>query len=266
MSENLEFNRRLIEAKEFEAQQRHTRSIDPLAYSTEFEIALLPKITLLQATLDHVAIQLQSTHQRRILTRLEHNTLAMSQLAFERSASFKLNHKERDAIASTFLLSAVRSALQMIVNPSRHVNSLDLVIKRLSNYHNQPEDFKQFRSWDDPQNISDFLDLSSSQELKLQKGLQARKLHYLCQLSVFTSTPKSPDDYPLSVLVTPDEFFSLSTMWARKPRLWSHNAIVTQSGKLIISKANSGSENIFRRNLGLLADLHLELARLIDWR
>lgn len=264
MTEHLDFGQTLLKATKLASEQRLSRRIDPLAYSLEFEALLLPKITLFQATLDYVALQLQSSHQLRVLTRLEHSTLAASQLAFDRSESFGLSSKERESVSGAFLLGGVQSALKLIVNPSTHYHSLEQAIKRLGGCAKNLDCYKQFLPWDDQQNLSDFLDLSCTQDLKLQEGNKARKLHFLCQLSVFTSTPKHADDYPLSVLVRPDEYFSLSTMWARKPKLWSHNAILTQSGKLITCKPNPAGPSELRKDLGLLADLYLKLGRIIE--
>lgn len=264
MREYPEFKEALRAIQSTESANKVSRSLDPLAYSLEFEKALLPKITLLQATLDYVSLQLQSTHQRRLLTRLEHNIFAMAWLAFERGASFGLDLKEKSAVASAFLSKGLHSALQMIIPVDNRKNTLEAALKRLGGSCSELNIQNQFLPWDDTQNLSDLLDLGSINEIKLRHGLAARKLHYICQLSVFTSTPKKPDDYPLSVLVTPEEYFSLSTMWARKPSLWNRNALVTESGKVVVSRIHADSETVFRRDLGLLADLHLELAHLIQ--
>lgn len=246
-----------------------SRIIDPLAYSLDFEQALFPQITLLQSTLDYVALQLQSTHQRRLLTRLEHNMFATASLAFEQGASFGLDLKQKSELASDFLIKAMRSALQMVIPTDGRSSNIEHILKRLCTSYSDSKlscelSTKQYLTWDNSQNLSDLLDLNSNHGLKLQTGNQARKLHYLCQLSVFTSTPKKPDEYPLSVLVSAEEYFSLSTMWARKPALYTRNALITESGKLIICKVHDDSEIIFRKDLGLVADLHLQLAKLIQ--
>ena len=140
---------------------------------------------------------------------------------------------------------------------------MESILKRLGATHGELSNYKEFLNWQDSDNLSDLLDLSYSQGIRLKEGNAARKLHYICQLSVFTSTPKDPDDYPRSLFVSPNEFFSRRVMWATNPMLWARNAFVTQSGKLIVSKVHNDFDLEFRRDLGSLADLHLKLAELI---
>lgn len=238
--------------------------VDALAYSVEFELALSAEIALLQSALDYVALQVQSTHQRRRLTRLEHRTLALSQLAFDREPVFGLSGSRRGSVARIFLVSGIEDALSMIsADGGEKRKTFDHALMRLGNISAHLSGTRKFLRWNDPQNLSDLLKYNPVHGVELQTGNEDRKLHYLCQLSVYTSLPNSPDDYPVSLLVTPKDTFGLATMWARKPELWEQEVMVTESGRFVVSRSSNEVDVAFRRNLGSRAKLHLQLAQMI---
>ncbi len=220
--------------------------VEAYLYDRQYEEDLASKLEAFSSVLDLVAGKIQAEHQSRILTKIEHNSLVKSQLALKLGKAFKLDRNSSKVVAEAHLIYGARKVLKLV-----GVNSE----KTLSEYGFGPlDEFQKFIDWPSAQNLIDFRNQQSSQELN------ERILYYLCQLIVFTFTPKDPSESPDSLIVSPETFFNLSNIWASKPELYEVNLALSASGKKILYRDNESATPGFRTELGRLADLHLETA------
>jgi hypothetical protein len=226
--------------------------VDAYNYSRDFELRLQPVLQSFFSVLDYVSSKIQIEHKLRILTKIEHSNLLRSQFVFRFADKFGLQKSEAINLASIFLLEGAKDSLNLVSDPKK---SKSLLLK--FGFTVQLLEHSQiFSPWHTEQNLLEFLDLTTNKQ-----NTKERLLHYLSQLSIFTSTPKDPDELPVSLLLSPIEFINFSSVWLSRPELYQTSMCLTSSGKKILSKSENSSNVGYRENLGLLIDLHIRIAQ-----
>lgn len=233
------------------SDDKHSLTVDAYVYSNQFERGMADELAAYSCSLDMVADRIESQHQLRILTKIEHSHLIKSQLAYKLGKVFNLSEESAKIVAGCLLIEGSLRAKNIV----SRIEPINTFLQEAGYRQSVMSLQSRYLPWHVTENLIEFIQHGINSEL-----LRDKTLYYICQLIVFTYTPRDPSEVPNSLIVTPENYFNLSNMWACRPELYDTNLALSASGKKILLKQSNQPSLGFRKDLGCLAELHLNFA------